>query len=64
MRSILLANAMISGLVLAAVSGAVAAPINGVAVTPAAPAHNLIQVGGGCGRWHHWSHRFHHCVRD
>jgi hypothetical protein len=63
---------MRKGLLLALLTGglfAVATAFTAEA-TPVAPAKLTVQsigvtkVAGGCGRFHHWSHRFRRCVHN
>jgi hypothetical protein len=64
MRVICAVLLMSAGLGLVGACPASASPANGVALAGASQRTDIvIDVAGGCGRWHHRDHRG-HCVHD
>jgi hypothetical protein len=64
MRHIIAAIVVVAGASFFATMGASAAPANGKALAQiAGQSDHVIQVSGGCGRWHH-RNRYGHCVHD
>jgi hypothetical protein len=64
MRHIVVAIVVVAGASLFATVGASAAPVSGKAIAQiSGQTDHVIQVSGGCGRWHH-RNRWGHCVHD